>query len=138
MFCSIKTIRIGLKPSKTTKYILEHFPSFFRFFLQNSIFRAFFNFLVSLLEDIFANSPDRHVSVFELVWEQGDHENTDFENQKILPMIYVRDTTEKFVLCENYAFRFTTEVAGLMQPNQLSKPVLALLTEGSVRCSSPK
>ena len=125
MFLSIKTIRIGLKPLKTAKYILEHFPSFFRFFLQNVIFRAFFNFLVSLLEDIFAISPDRHVSVFELVWEQGDHGNTDFENQKIFPLIYVRDTTEKFVLCENYAFRFTTEVAGLMQP---PKPVLELLT----------
>ena len=86
--------------------------------------------MVSLLEDIFANSPDRHVSVFELVWEQGDHENTDFENQKILPMIYVRDTTEKFVLCENYAFRLTTEIAGLMQP---PKPVLELLTVGPLR-----
>ena len=55
---------------------------------------------------------------------------TDFDFQKFIHMIYVRDTTEKFVLCENYAFRFTTEVAGLMQPNQLSKPVLALLTLG--------
>ena len=84
--------------------------------------------MVSLLEDNFTISPDRHVSVFELVWEQGDHENPEFENQKITYMIYVRDNTENFVLCENYAFRLTTEVAGLMQPNQLSKPVLALLT----------
>ena len=33
MFWSIKIIRIGLKPSKTAKYILERFPSFSRFFL---------------------------------------------------------------------------------------------------------
>ena len=59
---------------------------------------------------------------------RGDHEIPDYENQKIIQLIYVRDTIENFVLCENYAFRLTTEVAGLMQPNQLSKPVLALLT----------
>ncbi len=40
-------------------------------------------------------------------------------------MIYVRDTIDKFVLCENYTIRFTTKDAGLMQP---PKPVLELLT----------
>ena len=41
------------------------------------------------------------------------------------------ENIENFVLCENYAFRLTTEIVGLMQPNQLSKPVLALLTRGT-------
>ena len=53
MFWSIKIIRIGLKPSKNTKIILGHFPSFFRIFLQNDIFREFFNFWVPPLEGNF-------------------------------------------------------------------------------------
>ena len=53
---------------------------------------------------------------------------TDFEDQNPFPLIYVRDTIDNFVLCENYADRNITEVAGLMQPNQRSKPVLELLT----------
>ena len=53
---------------------------------------------------------------------------TDFENQNPFPLIYVRDTIDNFVPCENYADRNITEVAGLMQPNQRSKPVLELLT----------
>ena len=44
---------------KNAKIILGRFPSFFRFFLQNDIFRAFSNFLASLLEGIFVISPDR-------------------------------------------------------------------------------
>ena len=55
---------------------------------------------------------------------------TDFENQNPFPLIYVRDTSEKFVLCENQSNRSITEILGLMQPNQLSKPVLELLTVG--------
>ena len=62
MFWSIKIIRIGPKPSKIAKYILGRFPSFFRFILENLIFRGFFNFLVSLLEGIFEISPDRPCS----------------------------------------------------------------------------
>ena len=65
-----------------------------------------------------------------LSWFRGRkyHEIPDFENQKIIRVMYVRDTIENFVPCENYTIRFTTEVAGLMQPNQLPKPVLELLT----------
>jgi hypothetical protein len=61
---------------------------------------------------------------------RGYHEIPEFEDQKSFPMIYVRDTIDKFVLCENYTIQFTTKDAGLMQPNQLSKPVLELLTQG--------
>ena len=59
---------------------------------------------------------------------------TDFEDQNPFPLIYVRDTIDNFVPCENYADRNITEVAGLMQPNQRSKPVLELLTQGTL-CS---
>ena len=62
MFWSIKIIRIGPKPSKIAKYILGRLPSFFRFILENLIFRGFFNFLVALLEGIFEISPDRPCS----------------------------------------------------------------------------
>ena len=50
---------------------------------------------------------------------------TVFDFQKFIHMIYVRDTTEKFVLCENESNRAITEIVGLMQP---PKPVLELLT----------
>ena len=58
----------------------------------------------------------------------GYHEITNFDFQKFIEMIYVRDTIEEFVLCENQSNRSITEILGLMQPNQLSKPVLELLT----------
>ena len=48
---------------------------------------------------------------------RGDHEIPDYENQKIIQLIYVRDTIENVVLCENYAFRLTAEIVGFMQPN---------------------
>ena len=50
---------------------------------------------------------------------------SDFDFQKLIELIYVRDTIEKFVLCENQSNRSITEILGLMQP---PKPVLELLT----------
>ena len=57
------------------------------------------------------------------------HEIPEFDNQNFIQLIYVRDTTENFVPCENYAYRFTTEKPGLMQQ---PKSVLELLTMVSV------
>ena len=130
MFWSLKIIRIGPKPSKIAKYILENFPSFFRFFCKMTFSAHFPTFWYRSLKTF---SRFRQIGMYQfLSWfgSRGYHEIPDFENQKIIRVMYVRDNTENFVLCENYAFRFTTEVAGLMQP---PKPVLELLTAGNLQ-----
>ena len=62
MFWSIKTIRIGVKSSKTAKCIVEHFPMFFRVFCKMPFFVHFSTFWYRSLKAFFAISPDRPCS----------------------------------------------------------------------------
>ena len=92
-----------------------------------SIFAHFSTFWYRSLKTF---SRFRQIGMYQFLSWFGSrkyHEIPDFENQKIIRVMYVRDTIENFVPCENYTIRFTTQVAGFMQP---PKPVLELLTVG--------